>query len=72
MKGWVDYIRREDREKCGGNYLWTTGFHFADWLALDNYRESNFGATDPFFVSSAYYHYCAKLTAKAAGALGKA
>lgn len=72
MKGWVDYIRREDQEKCGGNYLWTTGFHFADWLALDNYRESNFGATDPFFVSSAYYHYCAKLTAKAAGALGKA
>lgn len=71
MKQWVDYIRREDIEKCGGRYLWATGFHFADWLALDNYRKENFGATDNFYVASAYYYYCATMVAKAAEVLGK-
>lgn len=41
MKAWVEYVRSED-EKSGGRYLWTTGFHFADWLALDS------GETDGF------------------------
>lgn len=71
MKQWVDYIRKEDVEKCGGSYLWTTGFHFADWLALDNYKKTNFGATDNYYVASAYYYYCAGIVAKAAHVLGK-
>ncbi|MCR5715226.1 MAG: glycoside hydrolase family 78 protein [Lachnospiraceae bacterium] len=71
MKGWADYIRKVDQEQCGGAYLWTTGFHFADWLALDNYRKDTcFGATDVYFVASAYYYYSVSLTAKAANVLG--
>ena len=72
MKSWADYIRKVDVEKCGGSFLWTDGFHFADWLALDNYHKgSSFGATDPYFVASAYYYYSVSLTAKAAKALEK-
>ncbi|MCR5311439.1 MAG: glycoside hydrolase family 78 protein [Lachnospiraceae bacterium] len=72
MKAWTDSIRRVDVEKCGGRYLWAAGFHYGDWLALDNYHKgSSFGATDNFFVATAYYYYSASLTAKAAAVLGK-
>lgn len=72
MKLWIDYIHRIDEEKCGGSRLWNHGFHFADWLALDNFhKDSCFGGTDPYFIASAYYLYSAELTAKAAAALGK-
>ena len=72
MKSWVDYIRKVDVERCGGKYLWTDGFHFADWLALDNFHGGScFGATDPYLVASAYYYYSATLTAKAATVLQK-
>ncbi len=71
MQGWVAYIRRQDEEN-GGHRLWQTGFHFADWLALDNYRdpESSFGGTDCYYVASAYYAWSATLAARAAKALG--
>ncbi len=72
MKAWVDHVRKVDKEKCGNSYLWMDGFHFADWLALDNYRKKeSYGATDPYFVASAYYYYSVSLTAKAAAVLGK-
>ena len=72
MKSWADYVRRVDVERCGGRYLWTDGFHFADWLALDNFhKDSCFGATDPYLVASCYYYYSVSLTAKAAAALDK-
>ena len=72
MKLWTDYIRSVDKEYCGNRHLWDYGFHFADWLALDNHhKDSPFGGTDPYFVASAYYLYSAELTAKAAETLGK-
>lgn len=72
MKLWTDFIYRMDEEQCGGRRLWTCGFHFADWLALDNFHEEScLGGTDCYFVASAYYFYSAVLTAKAAKALGK-
>ena len=72
MKMWTDYIHRIDEEKCGGKRLWTYGFHFADWLALDNFhKDSCLGGTDPYYVASCYYLYSAELTAKAAATLGK-
>lgn len=72
MKLWTDYIRSVDQEHCQNRHLWTHGFHFADWLALDNYhKDSCFGGTDCYFIASAYYLYSAELTAKAAAALGK-
>lgn len=71
MKMWTDYIKRVDDTQCGGSRLWNVGFHFADWLALDNYdKDSSFGGTDCYFIASAYYLYSAELTAKVAGVLG--
>ncbi len=73
MKAWVDWIERRDATHSGGMRLWNSGFHFADWLALDNpVQGSAFGGTDPYYVASAYYLYSAELTARAAKALGDA
>ncbi|HEX3025845.1 MAG TPA: family 78 glycoside hydrolase catalytic domain [Clostridia bacterium] len=70
MKAWVDYIKRQD-DKDGSSRLWKTGFHLADWLALDNPdKDSPMGGTDMYFIASAYYYYSASLTAKAAKAIG--
>lgn len=72
MKDWVGYIKQLD-DASGAKRLWTQGFHFADWLALDNYRnpDSPMGGTDNSYVASAWYAYSAHLTAKAARVLGK-
>ncbi len=71
MCGWVNYIKKIDDEN-GGQRLWKVGFHFGDWLALDNPDElSRLGGTDSYFVASAYYCYSAKLTSKAAKVLGE-
>jgi alpha-L-rhamnosidase len=71
MKSWVDYVRRED-ESSGSRRLWTTGFHFGDWLALDGENPNSFaGGTEEGFIASAYYCYSARLVAKAAQVLGK-
>lgn len=72
MRGWTEYLFRED-EAHGAPRLRLWDFHFADWLALDNPdKESCFGATDAFYVASAYYYWSVHLTAKAAAALGYA
>lgn len=72
MKDWVDYIKGID-ESTGGKRLWTVGFHFADWLALDNSDPKELtGGTDKYYIASAYYCYSASLVAKAAKVLGKA
>lgn len=71
MKSWTDYITRVDGLN-GRHCLWTTGFHYGDWLALDNKEDpqSPFGATDVYFVASAYYYIAAAVTGLAAGELG--
>ena len=62
MKRWVDFIIYMDETHCDGKRLWTVGFHFADWLALDNPDpESRFGRTDPYYVASVYYLYSSEL-----------
>ncbi|MDL2234291.1 glycoside hydrolase family 78 protein [Ruminococcaceae bacterium OttesenSCG-928-L11] len=72
MKAWVDFIKTVDDTECGGSRLWKHGFHFADWLALDNPDpDSPMGGTDPYFIASAYYCLSSTYTAKAAQALGK-
>lgn len=71
MKGWVDYIKKAD-DNSGSKRLWTTGFHFGDWLALDGNNPSMpTGGTDIAFISSAYYCYSSMIVAKAAKVLGK-
>lgn len=69
MKAWVDYQRRLD-EKEGGPHLVKGGFHFADWLALDNEQPGPFGATDPLYIASAYYYRDADIIARSAKILG--
>jgi alpha-L-rhamnosidase len=71
MKSWVDFIQRAD-EASGAKRLWTTGFHFGDWLALDgDDPNSPMGGTETAFISSAYYSYSSMLVAKAARVIGK-
>ena len=71
MKGWVDYIKRED-DKYGAKRLWQTGFHYGDWLALDGAVQGGvFGRTDPYFIASAYYYYSTRIVQQAAGVLGR-
>ncbi|MDO5337370.1 MAG: family 78 glycoside hydrolase catalytic domain [Eubacteriales bacterium] len=68
MKAWVDCeIKKE--EALGGAHLIKDGFHFADWLALDNPQPGPFGATDPLYIASAYYYRCALSVSRAAEAL---
>ena len=72
MKAWVDYMERQEKA-TGRPGLWDSGFHFADWLALDGPVEGGvMGGTDPYLIASCYYSYSAKLVAKAAHVLGKA
>ena len=71
MKAWVDWIIRQD-EATGSRKLWTTGFHFGDWLALDGPGGSNpMGGTDNDFLASAFYKLSSELVAKAAKILGR-
>lgn len=69
MTAWVEYIRRCD-EADGAQRLWKTGFHFADWLSLDNPDPNSCaGGTDPYFIASCYYYISAFLTTQAAEVL---
>lgn len=68
MKMWVDNAIEMD-SSSGENYLLDSGFHFADWLALDAKPGTPFGATDPYFVVSIYYYYSALLVSQVAGIL---
>lgn len=68
MKAWVECERKQE-EALGGLHLVKDGFHFADWLALDNDRPGPFGATDPLYVASAYYYKCTQILSRAATVL---
>lgn len=71
MRSWVDYIKKADDES-GGRRLWTVGFHFGDWLALDGSNpDSPMGGTDTDLIATAYYCYSARIVSKAAKVLGK-
>lgn len=68
MKAWVEYIRRQGKHE----YLWNTGFHFGDWLALDARENSNVGATPKDLIATAYYAHSTRLLRDAAVVLGYA
>ncbi|MCD8013959.1 MAG: glycoside hydrolase family 78 protein [Lachnospiraceae bacterium] len=76
MKAWVDCQRKReeavsDPEGDGKErHLIKDGFHFADWLALDNPQPGPFGATDPLYIASAYYYRDADIVAQSAEILG--
>ena len=65
MKKWVSYIEANSEE-----YIWNKGFHFGDWLALDNNGEKK-GATDIYLIATAYFYYSTGLVVKAGRILGE-
>jgi alpha-L-rhamnosidase len=68
MRAWVEYQRREAGEKN----LWTTGFHFGDWLAYATTASDYPGATTgKDLIASAFYAHSTDLLQKAAAVLGR-
>ena len=76
MKGWIDYLLSE----AGNEYLWKTGAHFGDWLGLDMEQyfahqkfsvNASTGATDKYYIASAFFAYSTELFIKVADELGK-
>ena len=68
MVRWVEYIR----ERAGGNYLWQTGFHFGDWLAIQGpnaLMPSAVTATD--LIATAFFAYSTDLLLRTARVLGR-
>lgn len=69
MCDWVDYMVRQSSDNPVP-YLWQSGRHLGDWLALDNANIYNpIGKTDTYLISSAYFYYSALLCSYAAGVL---
>ena len=68
MKAWVEYQRHE----AGDSNLWTSGFHFGDWLAFATTRSDYPGATTgKDLIASAFYAHSTDLLQQAAEVLGK-
>jgi alpha-L-rhamnosidase len=68
MVGWVEFIRQQ----AGESYLWRSGFHFGDWLAIASPNPMMPAPmTDVDLVSTAFFAYSTALVAKAAEVLGK-
>jgi alpha-L-rhamnosidase len=68
MKAWVEYMRKE----AGATNLWTTGFHFGDWLAFATTRSDYPGATTgKELIATAMYAHSTDLLQRTAEVLGK-
>lgn len=67
MQKWVDYITSVTKNPG----LWTGGWHYGDWLALDAPQGSYKGATRDDFIATAFYAYSTSLVVKAGRVLGK-
>ncbi len=69
MKAWIDWILRTYVDEKG---LWSGGFHFGDWLALDGHeKDDRYGGTDVAYIASAYLRYSSGLVAEAAKVLAE-
>lgn len=67
MKKWVGYIRSTGPEE----YLWLTGYHYGDWLAMDAGEDSYVGATSNDLIATVFYAYSTELVVKAGEVLGE-
>jgi alpha-L-rhamnosidase len=68
MKAWVEYMRRQAGDKA----LWTTGFHFGDWLAFATTASDYPGATTgKDLIATAFFAHSTDLLQRAATVLGK-
>lgn len=68
MAAWVNFMR----EQAGERSLWTSGFHFGDWL---DYRGANAlmpaPVTNNELIATAFFAYCVSLMQHIAQVLGK-
>ena len=67
MKKWVEYQRATGPNE----YLWLTGYHYGDWLAMDAGEDSYVGATSNDLIATAFYAYSTDLLIRAGEVLGK-
>ncbi|MBQ9986040.1 MAG: family 78 glycoside hydrolase catalytic domain [Oscillospiraceae bacterium] len=67
MKNWVEYMRKES----GCKYLWTSGEHYGDWLALDGNPDEYKGLTPTHFIASAFFAHSTSILIKAGKVLGE-
>jgi alpha-L-rhamnosidase len=68
MRAWVEWMRR----RAGASHLWTTGFHFGDWLAFATTRADYPGATTgKDLIATAYFAHSTDLLARSARVLGR-
>jgi alpha-L-rhamnosidase len=76
MKAWEDYMIRESGDGC----IFSSGFHFGDWLSFAEYYTYNYNApdygyagahTEKELIATAYFYYTTSLMRKIAGILGK-
>ena len=68
MKGWVDYMSDQSKDD-----LWTTGWHYGDWLAfdVDNDLDGTSSVTSKRLIQQCFFAHSAELVAKTAEVLGK-
>lgn len=67
MQKWVEYMHNVGPEE----FLWLTGMHYGDWLAMDAGEDSYVGATSNDLIASAFFAYSTSLLIKAGEVLGK-
>ncbi len=67
MKAWVEYIRNQGNSE----YLWITGSHVGDWLALDANENNLRGSTPHELIATAFYAHATQILANAARILEK-
>ena len=67
MKKWVEYMRHTGDEE----YLWLTGYHYGDWLAMDAGEDSYVGATSTDLIATVFYAYSTSLVIKAGEVIGE-
>lgn len=68
MVAWVEYMRKAGKDELIHN----TGFHYGDWLALDQKDgDGKIGATDTDLIATAFYAWSATLLSKAAEVLSR-
>ncbi|MGH1811680.1 family 78 glycoside hydrolase catalytic domain [Enterococcus entomosocium] len=67
MKKWISYIQSKSQD-----YLWTEGFQFGDWLALDGPSPySPLGGTEEKLIATIYSYYSTKIVADSLNILDK-
>ena len=67
MKKWVGYMRSAGDEE----YLWLSGCHYGDWLAMDAGEDSYVGATSNDLIASAFFANSVDLVIRAGEVLGE-